>query len=321
MAKEFENFTPECFLEAVEDALETRLTGFASALPSYINRVYELETGSGERVIAKFYRPGRWTPEAILDEHDFMWDCDFAEIPVVAPFELSNSSTLAFAEDVPFAVFPKKRGRESDFESEESFRRVGALAGRIHACGAERDAIHRMVLTPENFAYPAMERIFKSGVVHPSCEQALMDVCNEILDVAESLFPPEESFIRIHGDFHRANILDRPGEGLMAIDFDDMLTGPPVQDLWLLLPGTFNESGNELKYILEGYRMFRDFDESALKSIESLRAMRMMHFLSWCSAQSGDRLFREQYSNWGTESFWRGELADFRIQLERMKNQ
>lgn len=316
----FENFTPELFLDAVEEALETRLTGYAAALPSYINRVYELEAVSGERVIAKFYRPGRWTPEAILDEHDFLWDCADRDIPVVPPYELSHSSTLGFAGNIPFAVFPKKRGREAEFESEESFRRVGTLLGQIHACGSLRRARHRMDLTPDCFACPAMERIFRDGLVHPSCESALMNVCDRILDVADELFrDPGDPPIRIHGDFHRANVLNRLDEGLLAIDFDDMLNGPPVQDFWLLLPGSCRDSGPELDALLNGYRLFMDFNESSLKLIEPLRAMRMMHYLSWCAAQSADRRFRELYPDWGSESFWRSELADFRVQLRRIE--
>lgn len=319
MSAEFENFTPEHFLESVEDALDTRLTGYAAALPSYINRVYELETGSGERLVVKFYRPGRWTHEAILDEHDFLWDCDADEIPVVPPYELSNSSTLAFSGDIPFAVFPKKRGRESEFESEESFRRIGALIGRIHACGARRTVPHRMKLTPDGFIYPAMARIFDKHLVHPACEKGMMDLFNEILDIADAVFPDENSFIRIHGDFHRANVLHRLDEGLLAIDFDDMLTGPPVQDIWLLLPDIISRSAKELEWILESYRMFMDFDERSLRIVELLRAARMIHFLSWCAAQSGDRRFQDLYPNWGTESFWRSEIADFTVQLKNIQ--
>lgn len=319
MSAEFENLTPDSFLETVEDAIECHLTGFAAAFPSYINRVYELETSSGERLVAKFYRPNRWSPQAILEEHDFMWDCDADDIPVVPPFELANGSTLAFTPDhIPFAVFPKKRGREAEFESDESFRRVGALLGRIHACGARQKALHRLKMTPDSFAYPAMKRIFDSALVPPRMESDFMSVCNEILDLADETFPPESSMIRIHGDFHRANVLDRPGEGLMAIDFDDMLVGPPVQDLWLLLPDSLENSRRELDLILDAYSMFAEFDHSSLALTEILRAMRMMHFLSWCAAQSGDLHFHDLYPEWGTESFWMRELMDFKIQLNQI---
>ena len=315
----FDRITPELFLPALEEALACRLTGLASALPSYINRVYEIEAVTGERLVVKFYRPGRWTPEAILEEHEFLWDCDGEEIPVVPPYELENGSTLGLVDGVAFAVFPRMRGREIELEQDETLARVGSLLGRIHACGERRDAPHRLRMTPASFAEAAMHRIFDRGVVDPSCEQELIDLCDAILDLAEAVYPPDDSMIRIHGDFHRANVLDRPGSGLMAIDFDDMVTGPPVQDLWLLLPGTPAESKRELDVILAAYEVFRPFDRASLRLVESLRAMRMMHFLSWCAVQSGDAGFRKQYPDWGTREFWRRETADFRIQLENIR--
>lgn len=317
----FENFTPEYFMESVEDALETPMSGYASALASYINRVYELETALGERVIAKFYRPGRWSRETILDEHDFLWECDEADINVVAPYELANGSTLSEADGVLFAVFPKKRGREAEFESVESLRKIGSLLGRIHSCGAARPALNRMTMTPHDFGFAAMERIFNSGAVHKSSMHQLEDVCNDIIDLSEEIFPAEDTFIRIHGDFHRANVLDRMDEGLLAIDFDDMLNGPQVQDMWLLLPDTPSKCSAEVEAMLGGYTMFMDFDESTLNIVEALRAMRMMHFLSWCAIQTADARFRENFPDWGTESFWRRETADFVKQFEAMKKE
>ncbi|MBQ7730377.1 MAG: serine/threonine protein kinase [Lentisphaeria bacterium] len=318
-AAAFDRITPEFFLPALEDALACRLTGLASALPSYINRVYEIEAATGERLVVKFYRPGRWTREAILEEHEFLWDCDGEEIPVVPPYELETNSTLGELDGVFFAIFPRMRGREIELEQDETLERVGSLLGRIHACGERRDAPHRLRMTPASFAEAAMHRIFDRGAVDPSCEQELIDLCDAILDLAEAVYPPGDAMIRIHGDFHRANVLDRPGIGLMAIDFDDMVTGPPVQDLWLLLPGTLSESKRELDVILAAYEVFRPFDRASLRLVEPLRAMRMMHFLSWCAVQSGDAGFRRQYPDWGTREFWRRETADFRIQLENIR--
>jgi len=315
----FDRITPEFFLPALEDALACRLTGLASALPSYINRVYEIEAVTGERLVVKFYRPGRWSPEAILEEHDFLWDCDGEEIPVVPPYELENGSTLGEFEGVCFAVFPRMRGREVELEQDETLSRVGALLGRIHACGERRDALHRLRMTPASFAEAAMHRIFDRGLVEPSCEPELIGLCDAILDLAEAVYPPDDAMIRIHGDFHRANVLDRPGTGLMAIDFDDMVAGPPVQDLWLLLPGSPAESRHELDVILAAYEVFRPFDRASLRLIEPLRAMRMMHFLSWCAVQADDAGFRAQYPDWGSREFWRREVADFRIQLENIQ--
>ena len=315
----FDRVTPEDFLPVLEDALACRLTGLSSALPSYINRVYEIEAATGERLVAKFYRPGRWTREAILEEHDFLWECADDEIPVAAPYELESGSTLGDFDGVPFAVFPRMRGREIELEQDETLSRVGSLLGRIHACGARGNAPHRLRMTPESFAEAAMRRIFERNVVAPSCEQELIDLCDAILDLAEAVYPPDDALIRIHGDFHRANVLDRPGTGLMAIDFDDMVTGPPVQDLWLLLPGGPEESRHALDVLLAAYEVFHPFERASLRLIEPLRAMRMMHFLSWCAVQSDDLGFRAQYPDWGSREFWIRETADFRIQLDNIR--
>ena len=318
-AAAFDRVTPERFLPALEDALACRLTGLASALPSYINRVYEIEAATGERLVVKFYRPGRWSRDAILEEHAFLWECSDDEIPVVPPYELETGSTLGDFDGVPFAVFPRMRGREIELEQDETLSRVGSLLGRIHACGARGEAPNRLRMTPESFAEAAMRRIFERAAVAPQYEQELIDLCDTILDLAEAVYPPDESLIRIHGDFHRANVLDRPGTGLMAIDFDDMVTGPPVQDMWLLLPGGPAESRHELGVLLTAYEVFHPFDRSSLRLIEPLRAMRMMHFLSWCAVQSDDLGFRAQYPDWGSREFWMRETADFRIQLDNIR--
>ena len=321
MRGEFDRFTPERFLPDVEKMLGAKLNGYACAFTSYVNRVYELETDSGDRIVAKFYRPGRWTREAILDEHDFVFDCAERDVNVAAPYELTDGSTLGFSGEIPFAVYPKKRGRESEFETPESLRRVGALIGMIHSAGAEHPAEHRMNLTPEAFASRALYRLFDSDAVHRACEHELKDLCFDIMDEAERVLPPPETFLRIHGDFHRANVLDRGDEGLLAIDFDDMLNGPAVQDLWLLLPDTPSKSRRELDALLGGYTLFMEFDDATLRAAEALRAMRMIHFLSWCAIQSGDRNFRATFPDWGSESFWRRELGDLRKQLAVIRSE
>ncbi len=319
MAADFDQLTPRHFLPDLEEALSVEMTGFASALSSYVNRVYEMETVSGDRVIVKFYRPGRWSEDAILDEHDFLWDCDAEDIPVAAPYELSHGSTLGFSQGIPFAVFPKLHGRQAEFEGLESFRRAGILLGHIHACGARRRAEYRMEMTPESFAFRAMERLFESGAVSVNQEEALKCVCEDLLALAGKVFEEGFDFLRIHGDFHRGNILLNTQNELSVMDFDDMVNGPAVQDFWLLLPGYADECAGELEALLEGYEMFRSFDRREIRLIEPLRAMRMMHFLSWCAVQKEDRRFREWNPDWGTEGFWRKEVQSLSAQLARMK--
>ncbi len=322
MPGEFDNLTPERFLDAAEEALGERLGGYAAALPSYVNRVYEIESlASKARLVAKFYRPGRWTREAVQEEHDFVLECAEDEIPVVPPMTLSNGSTIGEADGMLFAIYPKRRGRQAEFESEESLQRVGSLVARMHAVGGRREAPSRAVMSPGIFAEDALDRILDADVVHSSSEREFIDVCERAIDVSMDLFPDESSFIRIHGDFHRANVMERPDEGLMAIDFDDMAMGPPVQDLWLLLPESPERCPQETQAVLNGYRRFMDFDESSLRLVEPLRAMRMLHFLSWCALQRDDKGFRENFPDWGSEQFWRRETADMARQLSEILDQ
>jgi len=322
MPGDFDNLTPERLLDAAEEALATRLGGYASALPSYVNRVYELEClNSKERLVAKFYRPGRWTKEALQEEHEFVLECAADEIPVVPPMTLANGSTLGEADGMFFAIYPKRRGRQAEFESEDALVRVGSLVARMHSVGARHDALERVVMSPELFAEDALDRILDADVVHRSCEPEFIDVCERIIDFSAELFPPPSSFIRIHGDFHRANVMERPDEGLMAIDFDDMATGPAVQDLWLLLPDCPQRCPEAVEAVLKGYRLFMDFDESSLRLVEPLRAMRMLHFLSWCALQRDDQGFRENFPDWGSEQFWRRENGDLRKQLQEILDQ
>ena len=306
-------------VNAVERALNIPMTGLAVAMPSYINRVYEVQTCDGERLIAKFYRPGRWSLSTLQDEHQFMLDCSADEIPLVPPMILSEGRTIAESEGVYFAVFEKKSGREFDIRNEEDWRRLGNIVARIHIAGSRREAPHRLRLHPQTATAREIDYLLDSGLVTDGSRIEFRDICREIIERITDLFAGKE-YIRVHGDCHRGNLLDRPDEGIMVIDFDDMMTAPPIQDLWLLLPGHAQDCRMEIELLLEGYRQFRDFDYSSIKLIEPLRAMRIIYFLSWCSRQIGDYKFEHHYPNWGSSSFWRKETADLRHQLAIIKS-
>ena len=315
---DFEHLVPEVMLEAVEAALGERLTGLASPLPSYINRVYEVQTVSGERLIAKFYRPGRWSREALQDEHDFVHDCEEDEIPVIAPLRDEDDQTLCEADGIFFTLFPKRWGRQLELNSPKDWLRVGRLLGRIHVTGSRREAEARTDLHPDVSTADHLDQLLDGGFVTPRHEAAFHDVTGRILDLIADRFDDAE-FIRIHGDLHCGNLLKRPGEGIMVIDFDDMMMGPPVQDLWLLLPGRTEDCRSELALLLRGYEQFREFEPWTLRLIEPLRAMRIIYFLSWCSHQVNDYKFRSMYPDWGSDEFWNREIADLRVQLDAIQ--
>lgn len=321
----FASLTPDRLLDAVESAADRPLTGLTAPLPSYINRVYELQTMAGERLIAKFYRPGRWSRAALQDEHDFVLDCAEDEIPVVAPIRLSDGGTIAEYEGILFSVFPKMSGREMELHTEEGWRRLGRLVGRIHLAGCRRTAANRLTMHPESTTLPEMEQLLSGCFMSPHQAERFKEICSRIIDLAVGQFEGI-GMQRIHGDCHRANILERPGEGLMVIDFDDMVMGPAVQDIWLLLPGHADQSAFEINLILEGYEQFMEFDDCSLRLIEILRAMRNIYFLAWCSTQVDDYKFRTHFPDWGSETFWQREITDLErqyhviLQDERLKN-
>ena len=307
----------------MESVYGLRLDGTLMAYPSYVNRVYGLRSDDGERYIVKFYRPGRWSYDAVLEEHLFVADCAAAELPVVAPIGDEDGDTLhtvtADGKDVEqeydFALYPLRGGRNFDAERDEDWLRIGALLGRMHSVASEKTAMHRIVCTPSGSTTRFLDELRSAEVVHPECMEEFFTIADTALKLTHPLFAGIVTQ-RIHGDFHRGNLLERPDQGLMAIDFDDMMTGPPVQDIWLMLPGRKSESQRELNLILEGYEQFLPFDYFSVKLVEPLRLMRMIYYLAWQNRQRNDRGFRNDFPAWGGEAFWIKEIEDLRTQLE-----
>lgn len=309
----FNELTPEWMLPVIEDFSGFFLTGYTAQFSSYINRVYELQTKDDIKLIVKLYRPGRWTREAILDEHRFLFDCQENEIPVVAPLNLKNGSTIGTYNDILFAIFPKRAGRQFEIKGFEDWLRLGSLVARMHCAGAKTDAASRISIDPLVSTASDCKHLYEN-VIPVKYRDQYRSLCMELIDVSVSSFENIER-IRIHGDLHAGNILDRMDQGLILIDFDDMAMGPPVQDLWLLLPDRANKARSEIELFLEGYEQFRTFNRATLKCIEPLRAMRMIYFLSWCSRQEKDYQFRKNFPEWGSDVFWQREISDLKEQL------
>jgi Ser/Thr protein kinase RdoA (MazF antagonist) len=319
----FDMLTPDAVIRAVEATYELSLDGTLNPYPSYVNRVYGLRTDDGEDVVAKFYRPGRWSRKTILEEHRFLEDCAEAEIPVVAPLRDPDSDTLgalevtadAQATEYAFALFPKRGGRNFDAETDEQWYRLGSIVARCHLAGRRREAAHRPVCEPKSWTAPFVDELLGEGLVHPDLAGAFRDITSEIIALITPHFA-DVPFHRIHGDCHRGNLLDRPDEGLLIIDFDDMMMGPAVQDIWLLLPGHAADCRRELTMLLDGYETFLDFPRGSLVLIEPLRFMRMIHFLAWRARQRHDHWFRREFPDWGTKSFWTREIEDLNAQAD-----
>ncbi|OQX18600.1 MAG: stress response serine/threonine protein kinase YihE [Desulfobulbaceae bacterium A2] len=319
VASPFLALGPETMLNLVERSLDTRLTNLCRPLASYINRVCELQCADGRRLVVKFYRPGRWSHQALRDEHDFLLELAGQEIPVIAPLALRDGNTLGDFQGIFFAVFPWCGGRNIDEYSEEQWLEIGRLLGRIHAVGAVRPAPGRITMHPENSTRQQADFIVNGGFIPPEHVQRFRTLLDTLIGEIAPLFGTTE-LLRIHGDCHFANLIHRPGESLYLIDFDDMVRGPAVQDFWMLLPGTPEECALEIDLLLEGYETFRRFDRRELTLIEPLRAMRFIHYMAWCAWQQAEEGLSRVAPDFGTTDYWQRELDDLADQITRIRD-
>lgn len=313
---DFSRLTPNAVLDAVEAACGSLLSGLIRPLPSYINRVYEVTCNDGTPLIAKFYRPGRWSRAAIADEHAFVRACAEADIPVIAPIAAPSGETIHETDGMLFALFPKRGGRPAEPANDDLplWHRLGALVGRVHAVGALAAAPSRITLHPLESTADDMDYLLDGGFLDRHSEAEFSRLAETFMDAAVPLFE-DVPMIRIHGDCQRTNVLDRPDSGVFLIDFDDMMNGPAVHDLWMLLPGRPEDVPDECDALLEGYNLFYPFDHETLTLVEPLRAMRMIYYLAWCARQSHDHAFRHNHPEWGTPAFWTRELNDLATQV------
>lgn len=326
--KYFFGLTPERVLAAVESA-GVRCTGRCLTLNSMENRVYEVEietaddspsTDPASRFrIVKFYRPGRWSEQQILEEHQFLKDLVAQEVPVCAPLEFSDGRTVKLAPeiDIWYAVFPKVRGRAPEELNDEQLQWMGRLLARLHIVGAQREAPHRLKLTPEQYGLTNLEFLQRSNSLPIEVAKNYANLVDEICKASAPLFQGVATQ-RIHGDCHPGNIL-WGSSGPFFVDFDDMVTGPCVQDLWLVVPGRDTESKIQMDILLDGYEQMRSFDRSSLRLIEPLRALRYIHFSAWIARRWQDPYFQRTFTQFGTHAYWEGQLGDLREQLELIR--
>lgn len=311
---DFSDLNPELIMKTVENHCSVFLDGSLTPYNSYINRVFGVKDEDEKDYIVKFYRKGRWSQQAIEDEHTFLLDCEKDEIPVIPALANSDGLTIGASEGYLFAVFPRLRARTFDVYGENDWIRIGSLIGRLHTCAQKKEAPARLTCTPEATTASYLDLFLSNNLVHPEVKNEFEDICKQTLEIISPLFSGIP-FLRVHGDCHRGNILENRDGELTLIDFDDMMSGPAIQDLWLLLPGHLEDSRKEMNLILEGYEQFYPFHRETLNLVEPLRFMRQIYFLSWQAMQRNDSGFRERNSEWGTRAFWMTETEDLKTQL------
>lgn len=288
------------------EALGLKTTGQISSYGAMENRVYEVEleldfepkNPSEKFIVAKFYRPGRWSESSILDEHEFLLELMEEEIPVIAPLKITNKTLFQTKTGIYFTLFPKMGGRAIDEWTEELSLRMGRILARLHVVGKRKKAHHRIILNPENY----IEKNFTSLVFPKHLESASLKLKDDLLKKINPLFNGIEMF-RIHGDSHHGNTILR-GDSIYLIDFDDMVMGPSIQDIWMIHPARDSEATFLRNKLLEGYEEFLEFNDRELKLIEPLRAMRMVHHAAWISKRYEDQTFKNAFPHFREESFF-----------------
>lgn len=305
--------TPDWVLKAVEAAgLEP--TGHVMALHCLENRVYDLRLEDGSHVVAKFYRPARWSEEAILEEHRYLFDLLEAEIPVCAPLRFADGRTLHSVEGIHYAVWPRTGGRSPEELNDEQVDILGRLVGRIHNVGATQDVYHRPVLDAEAYGMEALEVMEDRGIVPPQYQARYREAVERIVDVYE-VMAENVPLLRIHADCHHGNLLCGR-EGWFFLDFDDFRLGPAVQDIWLLVPGRDQEADEQRKRFVQAYRQFRPFESKWLGLVEPLRGLRYIHYAAWVARRWHDPAFPRSFPHFNSEQYWEKEVNDLEEQAE-----
>jgi Ser/Thr protein kinase RdoA (MazF antagonist) len=333
--RSFIDLQPEQVMDSIEQ-LGVRCTGRMLQLNSMENRVYEVEIEEGlpssmwpnpdeppthpKLMVAKFYRPGRWSREQILDEHGFLDELYQSDINVVSPLK-KNGETLwkSNRADLFFSVFPKRAGRTPYDLPKEEWQKLGRMLARIHMVGESKKAAHRLTLNPATYGDSNIATVLNSEFLPLKFKQAWQSAAEMAMQHIRPRFENVRN-IRIHGDLHFGNVLYREVEGPILLDFDDFLNGPAIQDIWLLTPGR-DENAQEIRHwLLEGYEQMRDFPWNELPLVEALRTLRYLHFSAWISKRFDDPSFKLTFPHFGSDEYWSEQIGDLYEQIEIMSS-
>jgi len=299
--------TPERVIDAVE-AAGLRCDPACYPLNSYENRVYDVALEDGARVVAKFYRPGRWSETQILEEHRFMEDLDEAEVPVCRHRPFPDGTSLKRTEGIWYCLYDRYPGRAPQELDHEAAERVGMLVARIHNVGAAGNAPHRIRLCGGTYARGNLDWMLDHGTIPAPLRDRYAAAADGIADAADRLLEGVKTH-RVHGDFHMGNLLVRDGI-YNVLDFDDMVLGPAVQDLWLVLPGRDDHTRRLRESFLEGYEQFRPFPRATMNLVEPLRGLRLIHYTAWLARRWHDPVFPVTWPHFGTEDYWAEETKE-----------
>jgi len=309
----YEALTPDTILRALE-SLGLRPDGGMLALNSYENRVYQIGIEDAPPLIAKFYRPERWSDESILEEHAFSLALAEEEIPVIAP-SVINGETLHSFEGFRFSLFPRKGGRWPELEEPDNLEWIGRFLGRIHQLGAVQPFAHRLSIDPFTLGEEPVAFLLDKGLIPVEQERRYRELAAALMQIIHERFEQcNFQCIRLHGDCHPGNIL-WTDKGPHFVDMDDCRNGPAIQDIWMLLSGERNEMALQLSYLREGYETFRELDSREIVLIEPLRTLRMLHYAAWLARRWDDPAFPAAFPWFNTPQYWQDQIAQLEQQL------
>lgn len=328
----YDALTPDCVLDAL-DSLGMPSDGRLIALNSYENRVYQIGVEDGAPLVAKFYRPERWSDAAILEEHRFTQALAAQEIPVVPPLTIQGSTLHHFA-GFRIAVFARCAGRAPELNEPATLEWMGRFLGRIHAVGALEDYQARPHLDLANYGEPARQWLLDNHWLPKECATAWESASQAALDQVKRAYDRagDLKLIRLQGDCHAGNVLwQEPVDEAMLranptvfagphfVDFDDSRMGPAMQDLWMLLSGERHEMVRQLSDVLAGYEDFFDFNPRELHLIEALRTLRLLHYSAWLAQRWQDPAFPPAFPWFNTVQYWQERIQELHEQAERMQ--
>jgi Ser/Thr protein kinase RdoA (MazF antagonist) len=315
----FSRLTPDFIMDAVE-SLGYRCDYRILTLNSYENRVYQVGIDEAEPLIAKFYRPERWSREQILEEHDFTAELAAHELPVVAPLRHDNGETLHSFKDFHFSLSPRKGGHSPELDNDEHLQILGRLLGRIHATGSQRPFAHRPTLNIDYCFSAADSALMLERFIPVDYHQAYTTLTRDLLQLIGQRYDEIGAIrnIRCHGDCHNGNMLWRD-TAPHFVDFDDALMAPAMQDLWMLLSGDNDQQQHQLDKVLSGYLQFFDFDPRELRLIEPLRSLRILKHSAWLAKRWDDPAFKRTFSWFDSPQYWGEHILELREQLSALQ--
>ncbi len=325
----YEPLTPDVVLDALA-SIGLLGDGRLMALSSYENRVYQIHLegassdAAGDIVVAKFYRPDRWSEAQILEEHAFAAELMDAEIPVIGPLVL-DGRTLHHFGGFGFSVSPRRGGRRPELDNFDVLEWIGRFLARIHTVGSRSAFACRPTLDVQTFGFDSRDILLAGGYLPLDMESRWRKAFDEAMQVAQAVFAEVGSVkqLRLHGDCHPGNILwtpeGTPGAGPHFVDLDDARSGPAVQDLWMLLSGDRMQCNRQLGALVDGYEEFREFDRRELALIEPLRTLRLVHYSAWLAQRWHDPIFPINFPWFGSSDYWKGQVDMLEEQLEAMQ--